>query len=106
VRSSELRTWLVEDEGSIVGIVNWATLESALEREGEMEKRLITLLDTLEFPHVHRDQALYLALERMSAERLDLLPVVSRADIHKLEGIVTLRDVLDSYGVTGSNSPL
>jgi hypothetical protein len=25
---------------------------------------------------------------------------VSRANIHKLEGIVTLRDVLDSYGVS------
>jgi hypothetical protein len=24
---------------------------------------------------------------------------VSRADVHKVEGIVTLRDVLDSYGV-------
>jgi hypothetical protein len=24
---------------------------------------------------------------------------VSRADVHKLEGIVTLLDVLDSYGV-------
>jgi hypothetical protein len=25
---------------------------------------------------------------------------VSRADVHKLEGIVTLRDVLDSYGIS------
>jgi hypothetical protein len=28
------------------------------------------------------------------------MKVVSRADVHKLEGIVTLRDVLDSYGVS------
>jgi len=35
----------------------------------------------------------------MGANQLDLLPVVSRANVHKLEGIVTLRDVLDSYGV-------
>ncbi len=27
------------------------------------------------------------------------LPVVSRADVHKLEGIITLQDVLRSYGV-------
>jgi CIC family chloride channel protein len=51
---------------------------------------------TLDFPHAYSDQALHLALERMSADRLDLLPVVSRADVHKLERIVTLQDVLDS----------
>ena len=51
------------------------------------------------FPHVHQDQGLDLALERMGANQIDVLPVVSRADLHELEGIVTLRDVLDSYGV-------
>jgi CIC family chloride channel protein len=47
---------------------------------------------------------LHLALERMSANHLDVLPVVHRADIHKLEGIVTLGDVLDSYGVNNMDS--
>jgi hypothetical protein len=36
----------------------------------------------------------------MGANRIDILPVVSRANVHKLEGVVTLQDVLDSYGVT------
>jgi hypothetical protein len=40
------------------------------------------------------------ALERMGANQIEILPVVSRADVHKLEGIVTLRDILDAYGVT------
>jgi CIC family chloride channel protein len=40
----------------------------------------------------------------MSNAHVDVLPVVNRADIHKLEGIVTLRDVLDSYGVDSSGS--
>jgi CIC family chloride channel protein len=35
----------------------------------------------------------------MGGSQLDILPVVSRANVHKLEGIVTLRDVLDAYGV-------
>jgi hypothetical protein len=34
----------------------------------------------------------------MGATHLDTLPVVSRADVHKLEGVVTLRDVLNLYG--------
>jgi CIC family chloride channel protein len=50
--------------------------------------------------HVHPNQGLELALERMGANQLELLPVVSRADIRKLEGIVTLHDVLDAYGVS------
>jgi CIC family chloride channel protein len=62
------------------------------------------LLDTLDFPHVHTDHALHLALERMSAARLDVLPVVNRADVHKLEGIITLKDVLDAYGVDSMGS--
>jgi len=99
VRSSEIRTWLVDDAGSLVGVLSWAKLKTAMEADGASPKKLRDLLDTLDFPHVHSDQALHLALERMSAEGLDLLPVVNRADIHKLEGIVTLRDILDSYGV-------
>jgi len=51
------------------------------------------------FPHVHTDQALDLALERMGAASLELLPVVSRADMNKLEGVITLRDLLESFGV-------
>jgi CIC family chloride channel protein len=99
VRSSEIRTWLVADEGSLVGVLTCVKLESALGADGASGKKLCDLLDTIDFPHVHSDQALHLALERMSTERLDLLPVVNRADVHKLEGIVTLRDVLDSYGL-------
>ena len=38
-------------------------------------------------------------LDCMGASHLDLLPVVNRAIVHQLEGVVTLQDVLDSYGV-------
>jgi len=31
-------------------------------------------------------------------DRLDVRPAVIRAEIHRLEGVVSLRDVLDSYG--------
>jgi hypothetical protein len=34
----------------------------------------------------------------MGANQIEILPVVS-LDVHKLEGILTLHDVLDSYGV-------
>ncbi|MGD0468530.1 MAG: chloride channel protein [Terriglobales bacterium] len=98
VRSSELRTWLVTDRRGVVGVINFAWLEREL-GEGA-DKKLGELVDALVFPHVHADQGLDLALERMGANQIQILPVVSRADVHKLEGIVTLRDVLDAYGVS------
>jgi CIC family chloride channel protein len=97
VRASEIRTWLVADEGNIVGVLNGTQLENAAQEDGE--KKLAELFVSLDFPHVHSDQALHLALERMSSDHLELLPVVNRADIHRLEGVVTLRDVLDAYGI-------
>jgi CIC family chloride channel protein len=45
-----------------------------------------------------------LALDRMGAFQLELLPVVSRANVHQLEGIVTLQDVLALYGVGSKES--
>jgi CBS domain-containing protein len=51
-------------------------------------------------PHVHPDHQLSLALERMGAGGLNVLPVISRADVRKLLGIVVLDDVLRAFGVT------
>ena len=98
-RASKLRTWLVTDgAGCVVGVVNLPTLEKPA---AELpDKQLIDLVDPLNFPHVHPDHGLDLALERMGANQLDILPVVNRGDIHKLEGIVTLQDVLNIFGIS------
>jgi CIC family chloride channel protein len=99
VRGGEFRTWLVTDRRGVIGVLDRARLEREL-AEGA-DKRLEALVDALAFPHMHTDQGLDVALERMGTNQLDILPVVNRADVHKLEGIVTLRDVLDAYGVSG-----
>ena len=39
----------------------------------------------------------------MGANRIAILPVVSRADVHQLLGVVSLHDVLESYGVSQEN---
>ncbi len=104
VHSSQFRAWPVTDRRGVVGVVSLPTLEGELAKDAAA-KQLGELVDALAFPHVHTDQSLELVLERMGTARLELLPVVSRADVHRLEGIVTLRDVLDSYGV-GPHDPL
>ena len=99
-RSSTSGSWIVTDEEGVVGVLRRSSLMQAVAEETNEtpERQLSELLDLTEFPHLHVDHALHVALERMSAGRLDLIPVVSRANVRKLEGIVTLRDALDSYG--------
>jgi CIC family chloride channel protein len=97
VCASGVRTWLVTDQRGVVGVVNASKLEQEV-AEGA-DKKLCDLVNPMTFPHVHPDHGLDLALERMGANQLEMLPVVNRGDVHKLEGVVALRDVLDSYGV-------
>jgi CIC family chloride channel protein len=101
--SAALRTWPVLDRQYFLGLLTAEALERAV-ADGREEQLLTNLVETAHVPHLHMDHALHLALERMSAYHLDLLPVVHRADAHKLEGIVTLSDVLDAYGVNNMDS--
>ncbi|MGA2087070.1 MAG: chloride channel protein [Terracidiphilus sp.] len=102
-RAAQARIWPVSDGQYFLGMLNVETLECAFV-DGRKEQPLTDLVETLHVPHVHMDHALHLALERMSTHHLDVLPVVHRADIHKLEGIVTLKDVLDAYGVNSMDA--
>lgn len=95
---TQSNAWPVTDERGVVGMISRESLESAI-KKSEGDKPLSELLSGLDFPHVHTDHPLHLALERMGAAKLDLLPVVSRANIHLLLGVVFLSDILDSFGV-------
>ena len=48
---------------------------------------------------LHADQPLSVALEKMGAAHRESLPVVSRADLTKVLGVITLAEVLAAYGV-------
>jgi CIC family chloride channel protein len=98
IRSSESTAWPVSDDRGLIGVLSFGKLQQAA-TSGPATKRLKELMDGGDFPHLHVDHPLSLALERMGAFQVNALPVVSRADIHKLEGIVTLKDVLALYGV-------
>jgi CBS domain-containing protein len=76
-------------------------------REGRGAATVRDLLDEVDpnasddeaVPHVHSDHPLGLALTRMGATRHRVLPVVSRANVRTLLGVVTLPDILRAYGV-------
>jgi len=103
VRSSAFRAWPVSDERGVIGVLNLQTLERA-NNDGSGGQRLSELVEKGDFPHVHEDHPLHVALDRMGASHLGLLPVVSRANVHYLEGVVTLPDVLAVYGVEPKES--
>jgi CIC family chloride channel protein len=92
------KTWPVCDRRGVVGIVTRAQLLRVQDGEKPV-KKLGDLVEEHEFPHLHSDHSLEVALARMGETHTDLLPVVSRANVHELLGIVRLQDVLRSYGV-------
>src|ERR1700730_681692 len=103
MRANAVRACPVSNERGVVGIVSMAALEKAT-ADGLSNSKLMDLIEDKDFPHLHSDQSLTVALERMGAAGLDALPVVSRADVHKLEGIVALQDVLKFYGFAAQNT--
>jgi CIC family chloride channel protein len=98
IRSSDSTAWPVSDDLGLIGVLSFGKIQQAA-TAGSETKQLKELLDRDDFPHLHVDHPLSLALERMGAYQVNALPVVNRANIHKLEGIVTLKDVLALYGV-------
>jgi len=106
VKDSLLNAWPVVDQQGLYGMLRSAELEKA-PVNGYAAKNVRDLLNEqsrndplhLESAHVHPDHTLSLALERMGSSGLRTLPVVSRANVRQLLGIVLLDDILDFFGV-------
>ncbi len=77
----------------------WACLEQkqaeAWMREGRGGYALGTLLTDARIPYVHPDQPLDTVLRYV--DRWPVVPVVNRANLRKLEGVISQRDVLARY---------
>jgi CIC family chloride channel protein len=79
--------------------VGWSSIaKSELEtmiKEGKGGQTLGSVLAGRQIPYLHPDHPLEMALRYV--DRWPLVPVVNRADLRKLEGVVTERDVLARY---------
>jgi len=106
IRSSEINAWPVVGSQGVIGVLSFGKLQQAVAlAEDSPSTPLSELLEGEEFPHLHVDHPLSLALERMGAAQVNALPVVNRGDVHKLEGLVTLKDVLALYGLGADEPP-
>ncbi|MEO8909431.1 MAG: chloride channel protein [Gemmatimonadaceae bacterium] len=113
IGDSGLESWPVSDEEGLVGMVRVSDIAAA----SEADPRPVTIAtilkrargpdgdDRLELAHVHADQPLGLALARMGDTGHNVLPVVSRANVRILLGVVTLPDLLKAYGVARIEQP-
>jgi len=97
------------DSGSLAGMITLAQVEHEI-GAGQGGRTLGELLpvdvpDPLlteeNFPHLHMDHPLDMALRRIAHSKLNVLPVVGREDIRDLKGVVSLSDILQAYGVAG-----
>jgi CIC family chloride channel protein len=93
---------LVGNHDRLVGIVTRAQLESvpATDSHGAT---LQSLVGSAEFVHVHPDHPVEVVVERFGLSD-GLLPVVSRADVRQVLGVITLRDIVKK--TAGAPSPL
>lgn len=62
--------------------------------------------DDNDYPYVHTDHPLSHALERMGAKGVDVVPVVSHANIHQMYGIMKIKAILATYGVIGDDGAI
>ncbi len=91
-------SWPVGDRNHLQGVISAReieTTETPLSTAGALVKA------SGNYPYVHSDHPLSYALERMGAAGVDVISVVSRANIHQMYGIVTLADILSAYGIAG-----
>ncbi|HEY9225374.1 MAG TPA: chloride channel protein [Gemmatimonadaceae bacterium] len=106
VAGSTFESWPVVDDVGLAGMVRLAEVNAAL-TAGRGASTIGELLaeftadapDGEVTPHVHTDHPLSLALARMGATRHTVLPVVSRANVRVLLGVITLPDILKTYRV-------
>lgn len=100
-KSSGLSAWPVMDDdgGGLVSVVSAEQLKH-LQEEGKGGMQLQQAVNRFAFPHLHSDQSLDIALERMGASGLQTLPVVSRFNMRELVGVVYLSDILNAYRVS------
>ena len=103
-KAQRLEALPVADRGRILGMIPYSKLEEAEADSGGKTVADIHEFPFVEgndapFPHLHPDHTLALALERMGKEKQNILPVVSRANVHQLLGVVSLDDILRTLGV-------
>ena len=102
----ETGAWPVVDQTGLRGMLRIAQLDRATEA-GQGDLTLGQLVpaphpDRLaahEFPHLHADHSLDMAMRRLAETGLKVLPVVSRTNLREMKGTISMQDILAAYAM-------
>jgi CIC family chloride channel protein len=100
MREAGLNAMPVASEGNLWGVLTLRQIKAQSDLKKPIRE---VLMPTENYACVHIDESLSLALERMGAAGVDVLPVVSRANVRQMLGLVTLPDILQAYGLRGES---
>jgi CIC family chloride channel protein len=89
-------SWPTGERKQIRGLITRRDIETA-GAEAKVVRDLIKGAES--YPFVHTDHPVSYALERMRDGNVDVLPVVSRASIYEMCGVVTLTRILEEFGI-------
>lgn len=107
LKAARVNAWPVAQDSVLAGI---AQLKDIGALDGTTRRVAKDIVDAdedggVKYPFIYPDQSLSLALEKMGKAGVDALPVVSRANIRMLLGVLTLPDILNAYGVMAYEEP-
>ena len=102
----ETGAWPVVDQAGLRGMLRIEQLDRATEA-GQGDLTLGQLVpaphpDRLaahEFPHLHADHSLDMAMRRLAETGLKVLPVVSRTNLREMKGTISMQDILAAYAM-------
>jgi chloride channel protein, CIC family len=92
--SQKCNAWPAGEDKTVRGLITKHAIETA-----DSSSLVRDLIKPDTYPYVHPDHPLGFALERMRNANVDVLPVVSRANIRELCGVISQKQILQEYGV-------
>lgn len=95
LRLQDGRAWLVGTRDDLIGLLRPERVMEAIQA-GRGSGTIGTLID-VSFHHAHSDHLVDIVLERL-ADGEGVLPIVSRDDIRRVEGVITPDDVVRVLG--------
>jgi CIC family chloride channel protein len=103
--------WPVADDNGLRGMVSAQRLDQAIAngQGGELLGALVPEPGPVEgltqdiFPHLHADHSLDVALRKLAETGWDALPIVSRDNVRRWKGTISVQDILAAYGIAHSD---
>ncbi len=96
VRGSNITGYPVLKSGRLIGVVSKAEILTNFTKNNGDKK--IESICEMKVIKIYPDQSLHVAFHRLKRFQISRLPVVSRLDDKKLVGIITAKEIVESFG--------